>query len=151
MENRIKQTFKPVQTMKKDQLESELFHIGLVFLAVGAGLGAVYVLLVRDILPQLPCLLYASTGIYCPGCGGTRAIKALLQGRFLLSLWYHPLIPYGAVIAGGFMLTQGLHRLGFRKVRGWKFHSWYLYVSVIIIVCNFLLKNLLLFLGGIEL
>ena len=33
-----------------------------------------------------PCLLYQSTGIYCAGCGATRAMHALLHGRMLEAL-----------------------------------------------------------------
>ncbi|MCI9535933.1 MAG: DUF2752 domain-containing protein [Lachnospiraceae bacterium] len=43
---------------------------------------------------HLPCLFRAMTGLYCPGCGGTRAVQYLLQGRLLLSLRYHPLVLY---------------------------------------------------------
>ena len=89
-------------------------------------------------------------GFYCPGCGGTRAVKALLHGRFLDAVWYHPLVPYGAVIGGGFMLTQGLHRLGFKYIKPWKFHNWYLYGAMAIFVCNFLVKNLLRLVWGIT-
>ena len=48
----------------------------------GAGLGAV-ALLLRD--PHQPgswgfCPLYATTGLYCPGCGALRGTAALLHG-----------------------------------------------------------------------
>lgn len=36
-----------------------------------------------------PCLFYALTGWYCPGCGNTRSVRALLEGDFLLSLRYN--------------------------------------------------------------
>src|ERR1700743_2055126 len=36
------------------------------------------------VYPQ--CLLYQTTGIYCAGCGATRAIHALLHGRVVEAL-----------------------------------------------------------------
>ncbi len=36
------------------------------------------------VYPQ--CLLYNMTGIYCAGCGATRALHALLHGRVLTAL-----------------------------------------------------------------
>ncbi len=36
------------------------------------------------VYPQ--CLLYNATGLYCAGCGATRALHALLHGRLLLAL-----------------------------------------------------------------
>lgn len=34
----------------------------------------------------IPCIFYKITGLYCPVCGSTRAIKALLKGDILLSI-----------------------------------------------------------------
>ena len=33
-----------------------------------------------------PCLFHALTGLYCPGCGGTRAVYQLLHGHILPAL-----------------------------------------------------------------
>ncbi len=143
----------PVKAQKRRKtaaLETELFHIGLILLAAGTGLWALYHFLFRRFLPEIPCFFTEIVGIYCPGCGGTRAFRALVQGKFLLALWYHPLVPYMVLMGGGFMITQGLNRMGIRKIRGWQFHSWYLYGAVALIVCNFLLKNALRLIWGIT-
>lgn len=135
---------------RKRELERELFHIGLLFLALGGGLWVLYHFWLRDILPQMPCLFDKVLGIYCPGCGGTRATVALVHGRLLQSLWYHPLIPYVAVVAGGFMLTQGLDRIGLTCGKGWKYHDWYMHGAIIIVTGNFLVKNLLRLVWGVT-
>ncbi len=46
---------------------------------------------------RMPCLFQMMTGLYCPGCGGTRAVKALLSGHPVLSFLYHPLVLCTAV------------------------------------------------------
>ena len=37
-----------------------------------------------------PCVFRKATGIFCPGCGSTRALRALLGGDFLAALRYNP-------------------------------------------------------------
>lgn len=37
-----------------------------------------------------PCIFRKATGIYCPGCGSTRALRALFEGDFLAALRYNP-------------------------------------------------------------
>lgn len=135
--------------MKHKSLEDELFYIGIVSLAAGVSVWALYYFKLRYYLPEIPCFFSNVLGFYCPGCGGTRSLNALMHGRFLEAVWYHPLVPYGAVLYGGFMLTQGLGRLGFKFIKPWKYHDWYLYGALIILGCNFLIKNLLRLLWGI--
>ena len=136
--------------MRQRTLEDELFRFGLVFIAVGSLLLAVYCIWLKPILPAISCPFSSVLGIYCPGCGGTRAVKALLHGQIIQSFWYHPLVPYSAILGGGFMLTQGLHRLGFNKIRGWRYHNWYLIVFIFLFGCNFLIKNILRLVWGIT-
>lgn len=124
-------------------LEDSLFRAGLAILAVGSAGLVLFFGVVRKQFEMPPCVFASWLRIYCPGCGGTRSVEALLHGHILESVWYHPLVLYTVIIFGGFMLTQGLERLGFRGVRGWKYHNWHLYGAVIVLVCNFLFKNLL--------
>jgi hypothetical protein len=45
-----------------------------------------------------PCLLHATTGLWCPLCGGTRAVWAAAHGDFALMLHANALLP--AIVAG---------------------------------------------------
>ncbi len=41
-----------------------------------------------------PCLFHATTGLYCPGCGGLRGLHALLHGHWLAALRFN-FLAYG--------------------------------------------------------
>lgn len=128
---------------KQSTLEDVLFRLGIVAGIVGGAGIAVYFLCILPHFTVPPCIFLTFFGLYCPGCGGTRAVDALLQGHLLLSLWYHPIVLYTVIIYGGFMLTQLLDRCGLLPGKGWKFHSWHLYGAIVLIAANFILKNLL--------
>lgn len=98
----------------------------------------------------LPCLFHTLTGLYCPGCGGTRAFKALIFGRPLLSFCYHPLVPYCAVAAVWFFGSYILYWLtGKEKYRVF-LPARVIYVGIAIILINFLVKNYFLIWKGID-
>ena len=40
------------------------------------------------------CRFFKLTGIYCPGCGNTRCIGAMLDGNLLLALRNNALLPF---------------------------------------------------------
>ena len=39
-----------------------------------------------------PCQFHQWTGLFCPGCGATRAVHYLLRGDWRMSLHYNPLV-----------------------------------------------------------
>lgn len=132
-------------------IEEELYRLGLVFLAVTAvAIPLFFLYLSGGDIPRSICLVWFFFGIYCPGCGGTRSVTALLHGHLLQALWYHPLVPYMVGIYLVFMLSwtaAKLHLFGIKS--GMKYRPGYLYGMVAIIVVNFIGKNVLKFCFGI--
>jgi len=128
---------------KQKEVEDQLFEIGLVLLIITIIGYFIYQWLLKDKITVHPCLVSLFLGFYCPGCGGTRAVNALFHGKLLQSLWYHPVVPYSAVILTGFMGSHALNRMGVKRIKGWKFHDWYLYAALGIIAVNFVVKNIL--------
>ena len=95
--------------MKKRITKQQLVTLG-VLLALGAAACAV-LLLIPPGSPHakwLPrCMFHQMTGLYCPGCGATRALSAMLQGDVLASLHNNLLLfPLLALIAYLFMKPQ---------------------------------------------
>lgn len=94
------------------------------------------------------CILRRLTGFYCPGCGGTRALLALLEGRPLRSFLYHPAVLYAALLLAAAFFT-GLIRLVSRgKMRGLSFRSVYLWFGAALVLANWALRNGLLLIFG---
>lgn len=100
---------------------------------------------------KLPCMFREITGLYCPGCGGTRAVKALLKARPLISFLYHPLVIYAALVTCMFAVSY----LFYRKTKNPKYRLYlensYVYVGLGIIGFNFLIKNFMLLVMGVDL
>lgn len=137
---------------QQKSLEEELYQAGLVLFAVSIVavpfLGLV--VLPKLNLAQSGCIVWALFGAYCPGCGGTRAVNALLRGHFLQSFWYHPLVLYSVVLYFVFMASWTLAKFGlFGVKKGIAFRAGYLYAMLVIIAVNFVAKNLLKFCLGI--
>lgn len=91
-----------------------------------------------------PCWIHSKIGLYCPGCGGTRAFLAVLHGRFLRSLYYHPVVPYMGVIYVLFLEKGILHYLSRGKFAFMRFRLGYVYVGIAITIVQFLIKNICL-------
>lgn len=107
---------------------------------------------VKEIASLLPeCMFHRVTGLYCPGCGGTRAVLAFLRGNFVASFCYHPLVPYTAVLC-----VYGILYFLFQKIRHKKtpLHHrkfWWLWGALILLFGNFIFKNAILIFFHISL
>lgn len=130
--------------------EEYLYRTGLAalpFFIIGAWL------VTNWVVPRLPaaaeCMFWKFWGIYCPGCGGTRAVLALLRGDFLLSAWYHPMVMYAVLMYAWFMLSHTLEKLHVPLIKGMKFEVWIMYGMLVVLVLNCILKNVLKFGFGI--
>lgn len=94
-----------------------------------------------------PCLFNQLTDYYCPGCGGTRAIISLLHLNLLQSFIYHPFVPYVAIIALIFIVTYTISLISKGKISYFKLRPIYFYISIALILGNFVVKNILIYNG----
>ena len=126
--------------------EKSLYRTGLALLALAAAAVPVMRIWLPRILERVPssCVLYRFFGIYCPGCGGTRSVNALLHGHVIMSLWYHPMVPYCVVLYLAYMVSWTFARFGmFGVKRGMKFRIGYIYGLAGLVAVNFIIKNVL--------
>ena len=57
------------------------------------------------------CPIYKYLGIWCPGCGFTRAVKSLLAGDFFQSLSWNPMPLYSITLWCLFTLEKARERI----------------------------------------
>jgi len=59
----------------------------------------------------IPCVFHLATGLYCPGCGITRAALSLLHGQLAPAFRYNPLVfTLAPMYAIYWLLTRQQHR-----------------------------------------
>ncbi|MBN1125368.1 MAG: DUF2752 domain-containing protein [Sedimentisphaerales bacterium] len=91
------------------------------------------------------CPFHRLTGLYCSGCGSTRAIHALLHGKFLDALDMNPLM----VIALPFIL-YGLGRQCYwwffgKKTTARRLRAFWIWIILIVVVTYTILRNIPLY------
>lgn len=100
---------------------------------------------------HMPCLFQLVTGLYCPGCGGTRAAVYLLRGQVITSLVYHPLVLYTALV----VMAETISALAAKKTGKTAYYlgheTLFIYIGAGIILVNWIVKNVLLVGFGIDL
>ena len=127
---------------RAERTEDVLFCILFVGVIIFiGGLVLLHVLGLDWVAQGAPCTILRFTGWYCPGCGGTRAVKALLHGRILASFLYHPAVVYLAAWTVTFFIWQSLHYLSRRRIRGFRYQNWQMWVAAGLFLLNFLIKN----------
>jgi hypothetical protein len=96
------------------------------------------------------CRFLALTGYYCPGCGGTRAVDALLRGQIMTSLHYHPVVLYAFLGVVIFAISHTLNIVSRKKIPALLFRETFFYVMIGIIAFQWIIKNAIYFFTGVH-
>ena len=89
------------------------------------------------------CFIHSATGIYCPGCGGTRSLLALVRLDLVTSFLAYPLIPIVCLMA---LYSDGCILISCTRndPRFLRLTPPAIYLAVpIILVLQFLIRNVL--------
>lgn len=153
--------------MKKTKLQSIpeteriIYILGLILLGGFLLLFFLYHIGLFNPAETLPgCSFLLITGHYCPGCGGTRAVMALIQGDIIGSFRWHPIVLYAGIWYLFFLSshticmlrTASLHcneketpaKQGFlSRIHGMKFRVSYVYIGLALLMLQWVAKNIL--------
>lgn len=129
----------------QESTEKLLFIVGI-FIFVWIGIIAVGSLAINHFtdIPTRGCIINRLTGLYCPGCGGTRAVISIFEGNLAKSLYYNAFAAYTAILYILFMSSWGLSYMTKGKIKGLKFRPWMIYAGIVLLVFQWILKNVLL-------
>jgi len=119
-----------------------LFIVGLIILHIKH-------LELTSIFPA-PCAFYNITHFYCPGCGGTRAVKYLIQGDIIKSIQCNPFVLYSFVLVGYFTIRYSIYLISKKKIRKMNFKFLYIQIDIIILLAQWVIKNILLYFYNIH-
>lgn len=98
-----------------------------------------------------PCGLKMYFHLYCPGCGGTRAVDAFLHGHFLHSLLLQPLITYLFLYFLSYYIPSLLLLFGIRKKEiNYRIYIYILWGMLALIILFFIGRNLLMIFCGYD-
>ena len=131
-------------TASERTLDDRLYFYGVIAFIAFAVFGAVLLTLDYNGVTLPYCLFNKITGLYCPGCGGTRSVRALLHGHLIKSLWYHPFVFYGAVMYAIYMITNTIKRYINHNFYGMKYKDIYIYIWIAILFLNVIIRNIML-------
>lgn len=116
----------------------------LFFLASGVAAGGYVLAVVPPSIKNLypPCMLHATTGLHCPGCGTTRCLHSLLNGEIRQAFAYNIFAPvFVPVLAGVIGLTTWHAVRGTRSRLREPSRMW-IFGSIAVLGAFFVLRNI---------
>lgn len=133
-----------MQNNKKDWTYISVFTFTIIIIVL-----SMFYITYFDKFIKIPeCVILKTFGIYCPGCGATRAVYSLYNGDILQSIYYNPIIIYLIISLIWYLITEGICKMLKKENRFIiKDIKIYLYVGLGILLLNWIIKLVMEFKG----
>lgn len=102
------------------------------------------------IIRSMPCFFKEVTHLYCPGCGGTRSMIALLHLDIQRAFLCNPTVVYVLVMFLWCILGYMISRVTGREIKIMKPHLWMLIIGVILFFGFAVLRNIMVYQFGYD-
>jgi hypothetical protein len=100
---------------------------------------------------EAPCTFHEVTGLYCPGCGATRAARFLIRGNIKESFIFNPIVLYVCIATFIFLIFVVKYRISGRVLNKDRVILPMLYIGIFILLLNWIIKDSFLLFAGIDL
>ncbi len=133
-----------LERLRQMDADKCLFLLGNVMLVLGMVFGLLVKIGELELGTGGDCMFRRITGMYCMGCGGTRATLAYLHGHILTSIKYNAFVAYGLTFFFFFMGSHYLRVLTKGRIEGLHFKLRYVIIGVVILTLHFIVRNIML-------
>lgn len=129
--------------MKKEKNLNDYVYISVIITVLVLIMFYIIYLLIGK-PPIFNCWIYENFGIYCPGCGCTRALINLFQGNIIKSLYYNPTVLYAVIVLIIYLVGNTIAKV-LKKDSKYilKYTPILIYVGIFILIGTCIVKNLL--------
>lgn len=86
------------------------------------------------------CVFHRFTGLWCPGCGNTRSVNAMLHGHFLLAVRNNISLPFIAVVLTCFYIELVFSIFG-KNIRILTRKAWVWWTVLALFGVYFIVRN----------
>lgn len=121
-----------------------IFYRILCYIGIPLGIVIALVKGVNKFPVVVTCTIKNYTGLDCPGCGGQRAIDALVQGKFKDAFYYNPLIYFylGIFIYMYVLLVETYGLKNKRIMQKFGFSTKFALFFILVIFLFFIIRNI---------
>lgn len=147
-----RRTVKEENSMSKRRLqEGQGFYIAAtILLAMGIVFAVVCDVFHLEFPLSSPCFLDEQLHLYCPGCGGTRALFAMMRLDLVESVLCNPIVLYMAALFLYYYIGTSMAVLAKGRRVYFRPGFWMIWVGVILLFWTTILRNYLAVRYGID-
>ena len=125
-------------TKRKDYIYVSVFFTYVIILFMIT----MYIIFFKNYFSIPDCIIYRYFGVFCPACGGTRAIISLFNLKIKESIFYNPVVIYSLTVSTIYLLVETVNRIFNKNIN----ISWniFIFFGLILLTVNCILQNTVL-------